>query len=804
MENQEIRINSINDLEFPKSHSRDLGEGASGTVKLVRHKQLNQLFALKQVNVSKVGSDRVSPDSKLGLIKREIKLHKKLLHPNIIRLFDYFKVKNCVFLLMELAEKGNLFEYLRQKTRLAEAEAVSFFFQTCKGVEYLHQKNVIHRDLKPENLLITKEDKIKICDFGWSVNQMDDMRTTFCGTYEYMAPEIVENKSYDKRVDIWSLGILLYEMLHGHSPFRSVKMIAVLDNIKRGVYKMEEFVSLEARQLISSILQVDPEKRPTIGRILHHPLLIKHGFYMPPPPEPVLPEPREDLRPIVITSSRELSRERPLSHIHGIHAVHRQASPHSGLLRTDSITRHAVSSRHLVPTNQATIYNAIPQEVDKENSYIHGPIVITSQRVMQEDSISRFQSRRPVIPPTSNQSHQRIRSSNLIPISILNNPEQCQVKRSNSNNSLAHNSSQNHIIPTPERSNSRNHHDTNSNSCSIIGSSNMPFNNSASNRGINGQEYISFDKNQTESVNRGYETPTPNTFHTLANRANSTARSQNPLQSHLGDTAMREYGAATPTVHKINRTASRADLNSSFNSISAQNRSELPDNRDNSVQRANPLMQSFGKKSSNNTTILNTTSEQPRNSEKNREGTENMLAEITNRIIVGQINKMKHNAYESHKFGAAEQPPQSQRTNILNSPFQQHQQEDAARGGLFYVKENYCNSDRFPLARDESVDLYRGLTYYRGVSNSKPAHTSNLLLSSKLQSQLQASHSSSQASFVQTRCFRGSENEAGQAHPPVGPKIFDRGNCTLKTVTKNIGPSTPKVSYRPQASPGLV
>ena len=108
---------------------------------------------------------------------------------------------------------------------------------------------------------------LKICDFGWSVSQMDDMRVTFCGTYEYMAPEIIDNVGYDKKVDIWSLGILFYELLHGFSPFRGDNPSIVFKNIKAGVLRFASDISPEAKQLISGILKKEPHLRLTIDEI---------------------------------------------------------------------------------------------------------------------------------------------------------------------------------------------------------------------------------------------------------------------------------------------------------------------------------------------------------------------------------------------------------------------------------------------------------------------------------------------------------------------------------------------------------
>lgn len=149
----EVKVNSISELEFPKNERKYLGEGASGCVKLVRHKRLDKYFALKQMNVEKLSTSRsqekkVTPIDKMELIKREIKLHKQLVHPNIIRLYDYFKVKGNIFLLMEWAEKGNLYNLLKAETRLPEDRAIPYFVDVCRGVVFLHERNVIHRDLK--------------------------------------------------------------------------------------------------------------------------------------------------------------------------------------------------------------------------------------------------------------------------------------------------------------------------------------------------------------------------------------------------------------------------------------------------------------------------------------------------------------------------------------------------------------------------------------------------------------------------------------------------------------------------------
>ncbi len=121
---------------------------------------------------------------------------------------------------MEYADNGSLFQYLRKKRKFSESESFVYFFQTCLGIDYLHKKSIIHRDLKPENLLLDRERNIKLCDFGWSAEaSVQQKRTTFCGTIDYMAPEMIKNQAHDHTLDIWCLGVLLYEMVHGFAPF---------------------------------------------------------------------------------------------------------------------------------------------------------------------------------------------------------------------------------------------------------------------------------------------------------------------------------------------------------------------------------------------------------------------------------------------------------------------------------------------------------------------------------------------------------------------------------------------------------
>lgn len=170
---------------------------------------------------------------------------------------------------MEYAERGNLFNFIRKNKNLSENQKVTIFEKVCLAIEYIHSQNIIHRDIKPENILINDDFEIKVCDFGWAVAlNANEIRNTFCGTYEYMAPEIYKNKSYDNKVDIWSLGILMYELLHGYSPFKGKAMKEIYSNIIKQRIKFEDWVCHDARVLINEILSQNPKDRPTISEIL--------------------------------------------------------------------------------------------------------------------------------------------------------------------------------------------------------------------------------------------------------------------------------------------------------------------------------------------------------------------------------------------------------------------------------------------------------------------------------------------------------------------------------------------------------
>ena len=212
-------------------------------------------------------------------IKTEIKLQRKLDHPHIARLYDFFKDTENMYLVLEYCENGNLYEYLKKNGQFTESEASYYFVQSLLAVEYLHTNHIMHRDIKPENLLMDTKGNLKLTDFGWSALNNNRLRQTYCGTVDYMAPEMSSGKPYDYKVDIWSLGVLLYEMTQGNlclyqgkPPFEGSTSEEKQTNIKNQAILPIVEVSDSCKDLIERLLSFDPNKRPSIDDIF------KSGF----------------------------------------------------------------------------------------------------------------------------------------------------------------------------------------------------------------------------------------------------------------------------------------------------------------------------------------------------------------------------------------------------------------------------------------------------------------------------------------------------------------------------------------------
>ncbi|KAL3848671.1 hypothetical protein ACJIZ3_010553 [Penstemon smallii] len=260
--------------EAPKKHwtlddfeiGKPLGKGKFGRVYLAREIKSKYIVALKVIFKKQVEKYKLHHQ-----LRREMEIQTSLRHPNVLRLYGWFHDSERIFFILEYAHGGELYKDLRKTGHFSESQAAT-------ALAYCHEKNVIHRDIKPENLLLDHEGRLKIADFGWSV-QSKSKRHTMCGTLDYLAPEMVENKAHDYAVDNWTLGILCYEFLYGSPPFEAESQKDTFRRIMKVdlSFPTTPVVSKEAKDLISQLLVKDSSKRLSLEKIMKHPWIVNNA-----------------------------------------------------------------------------------------------------------------------------------------------------------------------------------------------------------------------------------------------------------------------------------------------------------------------------------------------------------------------------------------------------------------------------------------------------------------------------------------------------------------------------------------------
>jgi len=251
-----------------------IGTGTFGEVKLALNKKTKEKVAIKIID-----KEKMIAFQNIERIKREFNIIKELDHINIIKTFSITDDSKKFYIIMEYCEKGELFNYIIKNKRLKENEASFFFYQIINGIEYIHSKNIVHRDMKPENILLTKDNIIKIIDFGLSNYYNENMLlSTLCGSPSYSSPELLSGEKYNGfSVDIWSIGVTLYAMIYGCLPFGDKNNNVLFKKISECNigYPNYSCVSLVAKDLLKKILIKEPTKRLNLDQIKKHPFYLK-------------------------------------------------------------------------------------------------------------------------------------------------------------------------------------------------------------------------------------------------------------------------------------------------------------------------------------------------------------------------------------------------------------------------------------------------------------------------------------------------------------------------------------------------
>jgi serine/threonine protein kinase len=250
-----------------------LGDGSYSCVWKAKDLKSGQFVAVKIINKYQINSQIMSQ------INQEFQILRSLNHSNIVKCLDKFEDQHHIYLILEYVNGIELFQKIQKRRSCDEIEARKIAHSLLQSIKYIHDRNIIHRDLKPENILIVQDSKdirVKVIDFGLAVSGiMNEDLTMFCGTPEYMAPEIVQQMPYGKSADVWSVGVILYCLMTGSLPFTGSHPDEIFDHILTNPVLYPKFIwdhiSNDAMNLVKGLLAKHPRQRFTIDQALQHP-----------------------------------------------------------------------------------------------------------------------------------------------------------------------------------------------------------------------------------------------------------------------------------------------------------------------------------------------------------------------------------------------------------------------------------------------------------------------------------------------------------------------------------------------------
>jgi serine/threonine protein kinase len=241
-----------------------IGDGGFAKVRRATHKISKIKYAIKIMRLSSMGSgDKEN-------IEKEIEIHSSIDSPHVVKLVDFFEENGMIYMILELMTKGNLYQYMYKQFPLSQKDALKFWRGTVQAIEYLHSLDIYMRDLKSENVLLDESLNVQICDFGWASRMSDiEYRQLQGGTYVYMSPESLRGELQDLSSDIWALGVLLFELIHYHEPYKiGLSSKEQLKIIQENEIIFKTDLDERIKNLILKLMSKQKENRLTAKQIL--------------------------------------------------------------------------------------------------------------------------------------------------------------------------------------------------------------------------------------------------------------------------------------------------------------------------------------------------------------------------------------------------------------------------------------------------------------------------------------------------------------------------------------------------------
>jgi serine/threonine protein kinase len=273
LDNKGIYKEETFDLNEWKVFKTPIGEGSFSEVFRAYNAETKKLVAIKAVRLNK--------KDLANRVQFEVDIMKRLDHNNIVKLYDVIITPAKVYLILEYCSGGTLEKYIEDKAKLTERQIHHYFSHLSEALKYLRSKNVLHRDIKPHNLLINEDNELKVSDFGLSTLLDNDKLTdTVCGSPIYMAPEVIKSNIYGVKSDLWSIGIILYQLIYLKHPYTFKSMYELIGAVGGGqiVQYPKCDVSSACLDLLRGLLVVDSNKRMCWGEFFMHPWLNRTDF----------------------------------------------------------------------------------------------------------------------------------------------------------------------------------------------------------------------------------------------------------------------------------------------------------------------------------------------------------------------------------------------------------------------------------------------------------------------------------------------------------------------------------------------